>query len=145
MYACNHYKERNYVSVVISCDGISSQSYRELQYDKTLAVLDTVSSSSSCARSLQTQATMALRSSLSSFLLMSSLLGYSFLVTKLFRLSVYFVRCLPLLLISQIFPLNNCLSSPSALFIRPKNCSCLFSNGFEKGSFVCGHFHYFFV
>ena len=62
----------------------------------------------------------------SSVLLMSSLLGYSFLVTKLFRLSVYFMRCLPLLFVPQIFPLNICFSSPSALFVYPKNCSCLF-------------------
>ena len=39
---------------------------------------------------------------LSSGLLMSSLLGHSFLVLKLFRLSVYFVRCFPLLLVPQI-------------------------------------------
>ena len=57
---------------------------------------------------------------------MSSLLGYSFPVTKLFRLSVYFVRCLPLHLVPHICPLNICFSSPSALFIYPKNCSCLF-------------------
>ena len=48
------------------------------------------------------------------------------LVTKLFRLSVYFVCCLPLLLISQIFPFNICFSSPTALFTCPHNCSCLF-------------------
>ena len=75
---------------------------------------------------LQTSATMAFQSSLSSVLLMSSLLGGSFLVTRLFRLSVYFVRCLLLLLVSQIFPLNICFSSPSALFICPKDFSCLF-------------------
>ena len=34
--------------------------------------------------------------------------------------------CLPLLLVPQIFPLNICFSSPSALFICPKKCSCLF-------------------
>ena len=50
---------------------------------------------------LQTSAIMA--SSLSSVLLMSSLLGDSFLVTKLFRLSVYFVRCLPLPLVLKSF------------------------------------------
>ena len=61
-----------------------------------------------------------------SLLLMSSLLGNSFLVTKLFILSVYFVCCLSLLLVPQIFPLNICFSSPSALFIYQKNCSCLF-------------------
>ena len=64
---------------------------------------------------LQTSAIMASQSSLSSVLLMSSLLGDSFLFTKLFRLSVYFVRCLPLLLVPKIFPLNLCFSSPSAL------------------------------
>ena len=53
---------------------------------------------------------MAFQSSLSSILLMSSLLGDSFLVTKLFRLSVYFVCCLPLLLVPQIFPRNICFS-----------------------------------
>ena len=45
-------------------------------------------------------------SSMSSVLLMSSLLGDSFLLMKLVRLSVYFVRCLPLILVPQIFPLN---------------------------------------
>ena len=75
---------------------------------------------------LQTSVIIAFELSLSSVLLMSSLLWDSFLVTKLFRLSVYFVRCLPLLLVSQIFPLNISFSSPSALFICPKNCSCLF-------------------
>ena len=77
---------------------------------------------------LQTSAIMASQSSLSSVIMMSSLLGDSFLVLKLFRLSVYFVRCLPLLLIPQIFPLNInfVFSSPSALFICPQNCSCLF-------------------
>ena len=75
---------------------------------------------------LQTSAIMAFQSSLSSVLLMSSLLGDSFLVTKLFRLSVYFVRCLSLLLVQQIFPLNISFSSPSALFICPKNSFCLF-------------------
>ena len=75
---------------------------------------------------LQTSGIMALQPSLSTVLPMSSLLGDYFLVTKLFRLSVYFVRCLPLLLIPQIFPLNICFSSPSALFICPKKCSCLF-------------------
>ena len=68
----------------------------------------------------------AIQSSLSSFPLMSSLLGDFSLVTKLFRLSVHFVSCLPLLLVPQIFPLNICVSSPSALFICPQNCSCLF-------------------
>ena len=38
---------------------------------------------------------MAFQSSLSSVLLMIPFLGDAFLVTKLFRLSVYFVRCLP--------------------------------------------------
>ena len=75
---------------------------------------------------LQTSEIVAFQPSLSSVLLMSSLMGDSFLVTKLFRLSVYFVRCRPLLLVPQIFPLNICFSSPSALFICPKNCSYLF-------------------
>ena len=75
---------------------------------------------------LQTSAITAFRSSLSSVLVVSSLLGDSFLVIKLFRLSVYFVRCHPLLLVLQIFSLNICFSSPSALFVGPKNCSCLF-------------------
>ena len=74
----------------------------------------------------QTLAIMAFQSSLSSVLLMSLMLGDSFLVTELFRLSVYFVPCLPLLLVLQMFPLNICFSSPSALFICPKICSCLF-------------------
>ena len=69
---------------------------------------------------------MAFQPSLSSVLLMSSLLGDSFLVTKLFRLSVYVMRCIPLLLEPQIFPLSLCFSSPSALFICQKNYSCLF-------------------
>ena len=50
----------------------------------------------------------------------------SFLVTKLFRLSGYFVRCLSLCLVPQIFLLNIYLSSPSALFVCPTNCCCLF-------------------
>ena len=69
---------------------------------------------------------MAFQSSMSSVPLMSSLLRDFFLVTKLFRLSVYFVRCLPMLLVPKIFPLNICFSSPSALLICPKNCNCLF-------------------
>ena len=52
---------------------------------------------------LQTSAIMASQSSLSSVIMMKSLLRDSFLVTKLFRLSVYFVRCLPLLLLQSIF------------------------------------------
>ena len=63
---------------------------------------------------------MAFQSSLSLVLMMSSLLGDSFLVTKLFRPSAYFVRCLPLLLVPKIFPFNFCFSNPSALFICPK-------------------------
>ena len=70
-----------------------------------------------------TSAIMAFQPFLSSVLLISSLLGDSFLVRKLFRLSVYFVRYLPLLLVPQIFPLNIYFSSSSALFICPKNCS----------------------
>ena len=54
---------------------------------------------------------------------MSSLLRDSFLVTKLFRLSVYFVCCLSLLLVPQMFPLNVCFSSPLA------------SDGFWEGIF----------
>ena len=73
---------------------------------------------------LQTSAIIAFQSSLSSVLL-SSLLGDSFLVV-LFRLSVYFVPCLPLLLVPQTFPLNICFSNPSTLFICQKNCGCLF-------------------
>ena len=74
---------------------------------------------------LQTSAIIAFQPPLSSVLLMSSLLGDSFLVTKLFILSMYSVRFFPLLLVPQICPLNICFSSPSALFICPKNCSCL--------------------
>ena len=55
---------------------------------------------------LQTSAIMTFQSPLSPVLLISSLLGDSFLVTNLFRLSVYFVHCLPLHLIPQIFPPN---------------------------------------
>ena len=43
-----------------------------------------------------------------------------FSFSKLFRLSGYYERCLPLLLVSQIFPLSICFSSPSALFMCPK-------------------------
>ena len=85
--------------------------------------------SAACITSTSSWATsvvMAFQSPLSSVLLISSLLGYPFLVTKLFRLSVYFVSCFPLLLVPHIFPLNTSFSSPSALFICPKNCSCLF-------------------
>ena len=74
---------------------------------------------------LQTSAIMAFQSSQSSVLLMRSLLTDSFLVTKLFRIAVYIVRCLPLLLVPQIFPLNICFSSPSALFICPKNAAVI--------------------
>ena len=63
---------------------------------------------------------MAFQSSLSLVLMMSSLLEDSFLVTKLFRLSAYFVRFLPLLLVPKIFPFNFCFSNPSALFICQK-------------------------
>ena len=35
-------------------------------------------------------------------------------------------------------------SSPAALFICTKSWSCLFSDGFEKKSFISSHFHYFF-
>ena len=52
---------------------------------------------------LQTSTIMASQSSLSSVIMKSSLLRDSFLVTKLFRLSVYFVRCLPLLLLHSLF------------------------------------------
>ena len=54
---------------------------------------------------------------------------FFFCVTKLFRLSVYFVRCRSLLFVPQIFPLNICFCSPSALFICSKNCSCLLLMG----------------
>ena len=69
---------------------------------------------------------MVFHFSLLSALLISSFLGDSFFVTYLFRLSVYFVRCLPLPLVPQIFPHNSCFSIPSALFKCPKNYSCLF-------------------
>ena len=71
---------------------------------------------------LQISAIMAFQSSLSSVLLMSSLVGDSFLVMKLFRLSVYFVGCHPLLLAPQIFPLNICFFSATGLFRCPKSC-----------------------
>ena len=58
----------------------------------------------------QTSAIIAFHPSMSSVLLMSSMLGDSFLVMKLFRLSAYFVRCRPLLLVPQIFPYNICFS-----------------------------------
>ena len=94
---------------------------------------------------LQTSAIMAFQPSLLSVLLMSSLLGESLLVTKLFRLSVYFVHCLPLLLVPQIFPLIICWSSPSTLFICPLKLQLSFSDGLEYGSFVSSHLRYFFV
>ena len=75
---------------------------------------------------------MAFKSSLSSVLLMSAMLGGSFLVTKLFRLSVYFVRYLPLILVSRIFPLSICFSGPLALFICPNNCGCIFLMVFSR-------------
>ena len=74
---------------------------------------------------LQTSAIMAFQPSLSSVLLMSSLLGDSYHCYEVIQ-TVYFVRCLPLLLVPQTFPLNICFSSPTALFVFPKNCSCLF-------------------
>ena len=52
---------------------------------------------------LQTSMIMASQSSLSSVIMMSSLLRDSFLVTKLFILSVHFVRCLPLFPLYSIF------------------------------------------
>ena len=52
---------------------------------------------------LQTSVIMASQSSLSSVIMMSSLLRDLFLVTKLFRLSVHFVRCLPLFPLYSIF------------------------------------------
>ena len=85
-----------------------------------------ITSSSSCARSLADIGDHGLPIPLSSVLLISSLLGDYFLVTKLLSIFVYFVRFLPLLLVPQISPLKICFSSPSALFICPKNCSCLF-------------------
>ena len=75
---------------------------------------------------LQKSAIMAFHCSLSPVLLMSSLLGDSVLVMLLFRLSVYFGQCIPLLLVPQIYPPNICFSNPSALFICPKTCSCHF-------------------
>ena len=83
------------------------------------------SSLSSCARSVTAIGDHSLPIlSIDSF--PSELSVGRFLVTKLFRLPVYFVRYLPLLLVPQIFPLNICFSTPSALCMCPKNCSCLF-------------------
>ena len=39
---------------------------------------------------------------------------------------MYFASGFSLLLVSQISPLNICISSPSALLICPKNCSFFF-------------------
>ena len=60
------------------------------------------------------------------------IVGRFFPCLKLFRLSVYFVRCLPMLLVPQIFPLNICFSSPSALIkFQKKILKLSFSDGFE--------------
>ena len=75
---------------------------------------------------LQTSPIMSFKFFLSSVLLMTSLLGDSFQVKKLFRLSVYFVRCLPLLLVPQISPLKIFFSSPSAPLLCAKTCGYLF-------------------
>ena len=65
---------------------------------------------------LHTSAIMAFQSSLSAIFQMSSLLGdIFFLVSKLFRMSVYCVRCLPLLSVPQIFPL--CLYAPKTSYL----------------------------
>ena len=69
---------------------------------------------------------MAFQSSLSSVLLMSSSLDEFFFITKLFKLSMYFMRCFTLLLKPQIFPLNVCFSCSLAMGICPNNFSCLF-------------------
>ena len=45
--------------------------------------------------------------------------------------TVYFLHCLPLLLVPHIFPNNMYFSNPSALFIGSNNCSCLFLVVFE--------------
>merc|ERR1712121_158313 len=47
-----------------------------------------------------------------------------FPVTKLLRLSVYSVRCLPLLFTPSILPHISCFSSLSDLMMCPKNFSC---------------------
>ena len=73
---------------------------------------------------LHSSAIIALQPSLSSVVLMSSLLRDSFCSVIIQAVSV-FGRCLPLLLVPHIFPLNICFSSPHALFICPKSCSCL--------------------
>ena len=73
----------------------------------------------------QTSAIIVFNYFLSSVLLMSLLLD-SFLVTLSFRLPVYFMRCLPRLLVPQIFPPNICFLNQSALCMCPKNCSWLF-------------------
>ena len=75
---------------------------------------------------LQISEIMAFQFSLLSVLLMSSLLGDSFLVTKLLRRSVYLVRCLPMLLVPRIFPLCICFFVPSSLFMCPKIVVVLF-------------------
>ena len=89
---------------------------------------------------LQTSTTMTFQSSLSSVLLMSSLLGDSFVVTKLFRLYVYFVHCLSLLLVPQIFPLSICFSIPSALFIcSVESFRCTLNRSGEKKNAALSH------
>ena len=75
---------------------------------------------------LQTSAIMAFQSSLSSVLLMSSLLGDSFFVSKLFRQSAYFLRCLPLLLVPLNLPTQYLLFYYISSVYMPKNCSGLF-------------------
>ena len=81
---------------------------------------------------LQTSAIMALHSSLSSVLLIDSILDDFFFDTKLLRLSVNLVRCLPLLFTPSIFPHNRCFSNPSFLQMCPKNFSCRFLITFRR-------------
>ena len=75
---------------------------------------------------VQASTIMDLHSSLSSASWINLLLGIRFLVAKAFRLLIYVVLCLPLLLFPSIFPQSTVFSSPFFLLMWPTNFSCLF-------------------
>ena len=75
---------------------------------------------------LQTLTIMVLHFSLFSVFLKSSVFVPSLFVTNLVRLSVNFMRCLPLLFFPHILPLHISFSIPSVLLTWPKNFNCLF-------------------
>ena len=84
------------------------------------------SSSSSCARSVadigdHDPPILSVDSSLDGLIV-----GRFFSCYKVIQTVCVFCALSPFAFGTQIFPLNICFSSPSALFICPKNCSCLY-------------------